>query len=200
MKNTKEIILFYEGKNDFNLEDVAKELLSRYDCLGDATIVPRNEENIFLLVFNKCSELQIEVNDKNVLIVMKHSYFSELHSIVFDVVDTFEMFDVKFSRIGYISSNFESPSRIEEIKEKYLKTDEFKDVLEINLNWYKKLDFNSTYLNCWERIITDSANFPDLLLQYDINTNVKDKVDIDMKFIKEFFRVADEYIEKRVNF
>lgn len=200
MKNTKEIILFYEKVPDFNLTDIAKEILDRYEYLGEPTIIPRNENNTFLVVFNKNSELQIEINDKNVFIVMKHSYFNSLNSIVFDVVDTFEMFDTKFSRIGYISSNFESPLKIEKAKEKYLNVEEFKDVLELNLSWYRKIDFRSSYINCWERVITDTVNFKDLLLQYDINTLVGEKVDIDMKFIKDFFKTADDYVEKRIDF
>lgn len=200
MKNTKEIILFYEKVPDFNLTDIAKEILDRYEYLGEPTIIPRNENNTFLVVFNKNSELQIEINDKNVLIVMKHSYFNDLNSIVFDVVDTFEMFDTKFSRIGYISSNFESPLKIEKAKEKYLNVEEFKDVLELNLSWYRKINFRSSYINCWERVITDTVNFKDLLLQYDINTLVGEKVDIDMKFIKDFFKTSDDYIEKRIDF
>lgn len=200
MKNTKEIILFYEKVPDFNLTDIAKEILDRYEYLGESTIIPRNENNTFLVVFNKNPELQIEINDKNVFIVMKHSYFNSLNSIVFDVVDTFEMFDTKFSRIGYISSNFESPLKIEKAKEKYLNVEEFKDVLELNLSWYRKINFRSSYINCWERVITDTVNFKDLLLQYDINTLVGEKVDIDMKFIKDFFKTSDDYIEKRIDF
>ncbi len=200
MKNTKEIILFYEKVPDFNLTDIAKEILDRYEYLGEPTIIPRNENNTFLVVFNKNSEFQIEINDKNVLIVMKHSYFNDLNSIVFDVVDTFEMFDTKFSRIGYISSNFESPLKIEKAKEKYLNVEEFKDVLELNLSWYRKINFRSSYINCWERVITDTVNFKDLLLQYDINTLVGEKVDIDMKFIKDFFKTSDDYIEKKIDF
>lgn len=200
MKNTKEIILFYEKVPDFNLTDIAKEILDRYEYLGEPTIIPRNENNTFLVVFNKNSELQIEINDKNVFIVMKHSYFNSLNSIVFDVVDTFEMFNTKFSRIGYISSNFESPLKIEKAKEKYLNVEEFKDVLELNLSWYRKINFRSSYINCWERVITDTVNFKDLLLQYDINTLVGEKVDIDMKFIKDFFKTSDDYIEKRIDF
>lgn len=200
MKNTKEIILFYEKVPDFNLTDIAKEILDRYEYLGEPTIIPKNENNTFLVVFNKNSEFQIEINDKNVLIVMKHSYFNDLNSIVFDVVDTFEMFDTKFSRIGYISSNFESPLKIEKAKEKYLNVEEFKDVLELNLSWYRKINFRSSYINCWERVITDTVNFKDLLLQYDINTLVGEKVDIDMKFIKDFFKTADDYVEKRMDF
>ena len=73
-------------------------------------------------------------------------------------------------------------------------------MLELNLSWYRKIDFRSSYINCWERVITDTVNFKDLLLQYDINTLVGEKVDIDMKFIKDFFKTADDYVEKRIDF
>lgn len=200
MKNTKEVILFYERDVTLNLNEVATEILNRYEFLGDPIIIPSNEqEKKFLLVFNKYPDLQIEVNNKNIIIVMHHNYFEQLHSIVFDIIDALEGFDVKFSRIGYISSNFESPLKIEKAKKKYLKVEEFADVLELNLNWYKKLPFRDDYINCWERVITDTVNFKDLLLQYDINTPIGKSLVLDMKFIKDFFKTADEYIEMKVD-
>ncbi len=200
MKNTKEIILFYDELKEFDLNEIAKEILSRYDFLEEPVIVPKNEQDKkFLVVFNKYPDLQIEINESNVLIVMRHNHFNELNSIVFDVVDAFDGIGISFSRIGYISSNFESPLKIEAAKKKYLKEEEFKDVLELNLSWYRKIDFNSSYINCWERVITDTVHFKDLLLQYDINTPVGEKVNIDMKFIKEFFKTSDDYIDSRID-
>lgn len=200
MKNTKEIILFYDKEERFNLNEIATEILNRYEFLGDPVMIPPKEnDNKFLLIFNKYPDLQMEINNKNVVIVMRHNYFEQLNSIVFDIVDIFEDFDIIFSRIGYISSNFESPLKIEKAKQKYLKVEEFNDVLELNLNWYLKLPFQDSYINCWERVITDTVNFKDLLLQYDINTIVGEKVNIDMKFIKEFFKTADDYINKKVD-
>lgn len=198
MKDTKEIILFYDEKTTFDLKSITDEIMSRYDVLKDPVIVPEKDKK-FLIVFNKDEELQMEINQDNVIIVMKEAYFKEVNSIVFDIVDAFEMFNVKFSRIGYIASKFLNQSYIEKAKNKYLKVEEFADVLELNLNWYKKLNFKKNYINCWERIITDTVHFKELLVQFDINTPVGEKVDIDMKFIKEFFNCADEYIDTRVD-
>ena len=187
MKNTKEIILFYDELKEFDLNEIAKEILSRYEYLEEPVIVPKNEQDKkFLVVFNKYPDLQIEINESNVLIVMRHNHFNELNSIVFDVVDAFDGIGI-------------SPLKIEAAKKKYLKEEEFKDVLELNLSWYRKIDFNSSYINCWERVITDTVHFKDLLLQYDINTPVGEKVNIDMKFIKEFFKTSDDYIDSRID-
>ena len=56
------------------------------------------------------------------------------------------------------------------------------------------------YINCWEKFITDSTNFKDLLIQYDINTPVDENISFDMKYIKEFIVTANDYIEKRIDF
>lgn len=195
MKNTKEVILFYKGTINYDLERVSKEIESRFEDLKNP-IISKSEG---LIVFNNNDNFQIEINNKNVIIVMKYHYFNELTSIVFDVIDAFETYDVKFSRIGYISSNFESPLKIDAAKKKFLKEEEFNDVLELNLNWYRKLDFDSSYINCWERVITDSTHFKDLLLQYDINTRNDENIEFDMKFIKKFFKTADTFVESRID-
>ena len=48
--------------------------------------------------------------------------------------------------------------------------------------------------------IKDSNNFSDLLMQYDFNSIVGDKINIDMKYIKEFIKVSSEFIDSRVDF
>lgn len=48
--------------------------------------------------------------------------------------------------------------------------------------------------------MTDDEHFKDLLCQYDFNSRIDEEIDLDMKYIKEFIKVADEYIEDRTNF
>ena len=45
MKNTKEIILFYDEWKEFDLNEIAKEILSRYDFLEEPVIVPKRSES-----------------------------------------------------------------------------------------------------------------------------------------------------------
>lgn len=92
-----------------------------------------------------------------------------------------------------------SPSKIDVAKNKYLKVNELEDIKDFNLSWYKELEMSIGVVNCWERLITDHLDFNDLLCQYDINTPVKDKINLDMKYIKTFIKEADNYIDKRTN-
>lgn len=201
MKDTKEIVLFFNKEDKFVPLDVAKEISERYPELGNPVIIPEMpNKSTPLIVFKENNEFQLQVTKNALTLVLCHNYFKNITTITFDMVDVFESFDVSFGRIGYIASNFLAPQYVEKAKERFLVSDNIGDVLDINLSWYRKVPIKDDYLNCWERIITDHDNFSDLLCQYDFNTPVNIEVNLEMKYIKEFFRVTDEYIEERVNF
>lgn len=201
MKDTKEVVLFYKDNVTFNIYEVAKEIEKRYEELGEANIIAQNDEpNNVLFVFNQNPELQMQTNKNFFSIVMNHNYFEKIAVIVFDIIDAFLEFNVEFGRIGYISSCFLSPKYIEVAKERYLKKENLEDIHDINLSWYRKIEMKYGILNSWERIITDEANFKDLLCQYDFNSPRESIVSLDMKYIKEFFKVANDFISSRTEF
>lgn len=201
MKDTKEVVLFYKDNVTFNIYEVAKEIEKRYEELGEANIIAQNDEpNNVLFVFNQNPELQMQANKNFFSIVMNHNYFEKIAVIVFDIIDAFLEFNVEFGRIGYISSCFLSPKYIEVAKERYLKKENLEDIHDINLSWYRKIEMKYGILNSWERIITDEANFKDLLCQYDFNSPRESIVSLDMKYIKEFFKVANDFISSRTEF
>ena len=70
----------------------------------------------------------------------------------------------------------------------------------IKKDYTDKLSSKYGDINIWERIIKDSNNFSDLLMQYDFNSIVGDKINLDMKYIKEFIKVSSEFIDSRVDF
>lgn len=201
MKDTKEVVLFYKDNVTFNIYEVAKEIEKRYEELGEANIIAQNDEpNNVLFVFNQNPELQMQANKNFFSIVMNHNYFEKIAVIVFDIIDAFLEFNVEFGRIGYISSCFLSPKYIEVAKERYLKKENLEDIHDINLSWYRKIEMKYGILNSWERIITDEANFKDLLCQYDFNSPRESIISLDMKYIKEFFKVANDFISSRTEF
>lgn len=201
MKDTKEIVLFFKENSKYVPLDIAKEICERYPELGNPIILPEIEnKKTPLIVFNENPSFQIQSNVDRLTVVMDHSYFNKVASIIFDMVDAFLEVECEFVRIGYISNVFLSPKQIDRAKKKYLNMSEFEDVGDINLSWYRKLDTGCGEINCWERIITDEASFKDLLCQYDFNTKVTEEVKLEMKYIKEFFKVTNEYIEDRINF
>lgn len=200
MKDTKEIVLFFKENTKFTPLNIAQELLSRYPELGSPLVLPEtNNKKAPLVVFNECSDLQMQTNYNNFTVVCNHKYFDKINSIIFDIVDTLEEEGATFVRIGYVASIFLSPKYVDKAKEKYLNMEELSDIEEINLSWYRKLGISSGYINCWERLITDSAHFKDLLCQYDFNTPLGEVVELDMKYIKEFFKITEEFIDNRTN-
>ena len=201
MKDTKEIVLFFCDDTNFSLVDVSKELLGRYSELGEPTVLPDNgKTKAPLILFNSNPDFQIQISRVSVNFVVNHTYFEKLTSIIFDIVDTFEEFKCKFFRMGYISSIFLAPQYIEKVQEKFLRSNNLEGIKEFNLSWYKILENKFGPINCWERFITDTSDFKDLLIQYDFNTPIDIQIDFEIKYIKEFIKTANEYISSRTEF
>lgn len=201
MKDTKEIVLFFRDDINFSLVDVSKELLTRYPELGEPTLIPDNgKTKAPLILFNTNPDFQIQISRISLNFLINHNYFDKLVSIIFDMVDTFEGFNCKFFRMGYISSNFLAPQYIDKVQEKFLKTNGLDEVKEFNLSWYKILENKFGQINCWERFITDTNDFKDLLIQFDFNSPINIDVDFEIKYIKEFIKTANDYIAARMDF
>lgn len=200
MKDTKEIVLFFKDNVRFTPLNIAKELLSRYPELGNPLVLPETgKKNAPLIIFNENSDIQMQANYTNFTFICNHKYFDKINSLVFDIVDTFEGEDAIFNRIGYVSSVFLSPKYVEKAKDKYLNKSELEDILEVNLSFYRKLGISTGFINSWERLITDSEHFKDLLCQFDFNTPIGVEVNLDMKYIKEFFKICEDFIDSRTD-
>ena len=201
MKDTKELVLILKENTSYTPIDVAKELSNRYEELGEAIILPTSEnKKTPRIIFNNNPDFQIQGNMQTFTIVVRHNYFDVLPSIIFDVVDTLEEFNCNFVRIGYVSSVFLSPKYVKKSQDRFLNMEHIEEIKDMNLSWYRKLPMKYGEINCWERFITDSHNFNDLLCQYDFNSLATEEIKLDMKYIKEFIKYADEYIEKRIDF
>lgn len=201
MRDTKEIVLFFKGVPTFSPVDVSKELMNRYPELGEPMILPDNGvTKAPLIVFNRNPEFQMQLNRSSLNFVVSHNYFDKMASIAFDFVDVFESFDSAFCRLGYISSVFLSPSYVEKAKERYLNVKNLAGVRDFHIGWYKELENKYGTINCWERVITDHFDFEDLLMQYDFNSPSDVDIEFEMKYIKEFLKTANDFIEERLDF
>lgn len=201
MKDTKEIVLFFKEEAKYSSLDVAKEIMNRYELIGEPVIIPDNgDAKLPTIIFNKSVDMQVQVSRVSVNVIVNHTYFNDLSSIVFDMVDIFESFNLNFYRMGYISSVFLSPKYVSKVKERFFNLDNLDGMDDFNFSWYHAIENKNGKINCWERIITDKANFSDLLMQYDFNSPANEEVDFNMKYIKEFMKTTNDYIEERVNF
>lgn len=198
MNNTKEILLFFNKEYDFKPVQIANEIMSRYEVLGNPVLLPMsNNSKSTILVFNTCPDFQISLNKVCLTIAINHNFFDELENIIFDMVDTFEGFNIKFSRIGYLDNKFYPSKKINIIKEKYVNQELMGDMSEFNISWYTKIPSKAGDINCWQRFITDTAQYSDLLYQFDFNTMFDKEFDFTMKNIKIFFKTTKEFSDSK---
>lgn len=201
MKDTKEIVLFFKEESSFSLVDAAHEILVRYPNLMEPILFPDDgHTKAPLILFNRNADFQIQISRVSVNFVINHHYFQKLDTLIFDFVDIFEELGCHFYRMGYISSVFLAPDYVKKAKRKFFKEEELEGVSDFNLSWYRKINMKSGTINCWERFITNTENFKDLLIQYDFNTNVNEEIKFEMKYIKEFVNTANDFIESRIDF
>lgn len=202
MKDTKEIVLFFKGVANFSSFEVAKELLNRYELLGEPMVLPDSstDAKVPSVIFNKEPDMQVEVSRQSVNIVISTAYFDKVSSIIFDMVDLFEGFKLSFYRIGYISSVFLSPKYIDKAKNRFFRMENLEGLENLNFSWFRVLEGKSSKINCWERIITDTVHFDDLLIQYDFNSPIEEEFEFNMKYIKDFINTTNDYMEERLDF
>ena len=201
MDNIKEVILYIDNNKGYKGVDAASELLNRWSELKDPIVIPDDHSKRPLFAFTGNHDFQMEGTKTHVSFLVKESYFNKISSIIFDIVDTFDELGVSFKRIGIISSNYYPKSCIEKAKQIYLANGAIdEEVEELNLSWYRKLNVSNGYINAWERVITDTSAFDELLIQFDFNTPIDVKVELDMRTIKEFLKVSEEHMKRRNKF
>lgn len=200
MNDSKEICLYFEDKVNYNPVDIAKELSSRYSELGNAIILPvTNDRRAPIIVFQENPEFFLRCNLDTFNLVVSHAYFDKIEGIIFDIIDTFEEFDIKFVRIGYVNNIYFNPDKIDIIRNRYLKDEYTSDMEEFQLFFYKELETKYGNINAWERAISEGNRKHELLMQYDFNSKQEEIPEFDMKYIKEFIKVSNEYLESRTN-
>ena len=202
MDDIREIILYIERNNKYKPVDAASELLNRWNELKDPIVLPeQNNPKGPSFAFTGNNSFQLEGSKSTVSFIVKEEYFDKIPSIIFDIIDTFDELGVSFKRIGYITNTYYPNSCIEKAKQIYLNPKAIEDEIEeINLSWYRKLDLKEGHINAWERIITDTAAYDNLLVQFDFNTPIHTKFEFDMRSIKEFLKVSHDHMKKRNKF
>lgn len=197
-QSTKEVVLFFKKNTKYDIDDITTEITKRYPDLGVANILSYESGTGMPLFYHGGDpDMVLSADYSSLSIIVHEKYFDALPVIVFDMVDIFAEVNVKFVRMGYVSSFYEKEEDIESIRDRYLKTDNIGDIHEFDIGWYKNLKAHFGNINCWEKLITERGNIRDLLCQYDCNTPIDQIFNFEMKNIKEFFKVADNYVLER---
>ena len=201
MNDLKEIVFYFAGGSKLVPVDIAKSISERFEDIGNPIVLnPPQGGNAPLVIFQDNKNMKITVTQMTVNMVIDSGEIKKIDTIIFDLVDLFEQLNIKFVKMGLVYSIFLSRELKSAIYNKILNDDYIPDDLEdVRLAWYKKLNTKVGVLNCWERIITDSSKFDEVLFQFDFNTLPTDEINFDMKFIKNILKVAEEYSEERID-
>lgn len=202
MTDTKEVVLFFNEGSSFNPLDIAKEIINRIPDVGDPIIMPTNNSNnnLPIVMFSTNVDIKIQINRISVNILVTDKYFESLTSFTFDLIDLFEDNKCSFNRLGYITSLFMSPKEAEILEKRYINIDAIGNPTEYNLSFYHELSLGNEKINAWEKVIKDPDHIKDLLCQFDINNKKNQDLKLDMKYLKKYFKLADEYIQEKVSF
>ena len=200
MNDSKEICLYFDKDIKYNPIDIAKEIQDRYKEIGNPVVLPTSNNKDFpVIIFQDNPEFFLRSGFNTLNFVVNHTYFKKLETIIFDLIDIFEDKDVKFVRIGYVCNQYLNKDAVDKYRKEYLNDKKTADMEEYQIYLFKELNTKYGNINSWERVISEGNKRHDLLLQYDFNSKQEDKIDFDMKYIKEFIKVSNEYIESRTN-
>jgi hypothetical protein len=143
----------------------------------------------------------VTMTQMTINMIIDSTFFDKIDTITFDLVDLFNDLGIKFSKMGIVYSIFLSNQHKLNATNKLIESSLIPDdVLEFNIAFYKQLKLKKEPINCWERLITNSEKFDDLLVQFDFNTENDPNRDINMKYIRDFIKLCDEYSEERIDF
>lgn len=202
MKDKREIVLFFAPNSTFNTHEVADEIKNHFEDkkIGEANIFPNTRiRHNPLIIFDENPDMYIQVTLLSTSIIISENYYDEMDTIIFDIIDSFYNVGVNFIRLGYVANHFLNKGAIPRAQEKYLNMDNIDGLEEMNIGLYKKIDTKYGKINAWERLITDAETIKGLLYQFDFNSLITEEIEIDMKYIKEFIKVTEEYMELRTN-
>ena len=202
MDDLREIVLYFKEGCSLVPIDIAKSISDRFKDIGSPLVLtPEENPNQPLVIFKENPEMMVTVGRMTVNMVIQEKYFEKMDTIIFDLVDLFNELNITFGNIGLIYSVFLSEKDKEIITNKIFNIDNLpSDINEFNTAFFKKLKFKKEYLNCWERLMTNSESFNGLLVQFDINCLSIQSIDLDMKFIRELLKIVNDYTEERLDF
>ena len=202
MDDRREIVLYFKGGAKLVPLDIAKSLSDRFKNLGNPLLLNQDGSGVQpLVVFNENQSMMITVTQMTINMIIDNSYFNKMDTIIFDLIDLFDELGISFIRMGLVYSIFLTERANNHIKEELTKCSLIpEDIKDFNVSFFRKLDFKKESLNCWERYISNNEKFNDLLVQFDINSEVDEKRDFNMKYIKEFIKLVDSHIEERTDF
>jgi len=192
--NNREIGLFFHRKYIYDPINIAEQLKSSFPDLGEAVILPVDESNNNpVFIFDKNSNFTIYASLSNIIVKLGPSKYPNIKGILGVILNIFSDEKIEFTRLGIVNTIVLGE------KEKNLFINnafEAKQIImakEIELSYFQNIDYKDKILNCWKRYISNNELF---YVVVDINTQMEDIFEINIKNIMKFIEFALEYMEQ----
>ena len=199
MKNEKQIVLFLEKGTEFSEIKIASEINEKFPELGSPMTIPYNSKTPDnpLIIFNQ-GIMNVTMNRNDVAFIYNREDDKKCYEMVISIIELLEDYNIKFTRLGYVSTYLHDKKDKEKFLEKNIKN---KDMIndEFNLAWYKNELIDSVRVNVWERHLTDMINKVDYVIIFDINTPMGEEYNITSDFTNDFIKTCDKYITKKIS-
>ncbi len=199
MNNEKQIVLFLAPNTTFSEVKLAADIFEKFPALESPITIPYNEKNPNnpLIIFNH-GIMSLTMNRNDVSFIFKRNTEKECDEIVNGTMEILEDYNIKSTRLGYVSTYFNTKKdRTKFIENTFKEKDTIGD--EFNLAWYKNELIDSVRVNVWERHLTDSVNKVDYVTVFDINTPREEEYNISSSFVEDFIKECDKYIKKKLD-
>lgn len=194
MKNSIQIVLFFENNTFYNPAKVASFLVDKVDNIGNPVILPINnapqDANLPILIFNQNININITASFQNISIILFEEEISKAKSFIEIIFDCFK--ENKFVRMGVVIS-----SMLNKIEFSHIKLDINSDMIlngskDFKISWLNEPTINGLIVNRWSSYFSDKSNTDMVLEVLDFNTKIEENIDIDKKFALKFIEACKE--------
>lgn len=195
-----QLVLYFDADIRSKIFGLCNDFIKDYEFAQpivlpfDQNILPPADMPLAIITLGDDSRLQICAS----LVVINVSNIDQIFGIGEKLVNIFAGYDVKFYRTGVVFGYGLPSEKIEIAKEKFFT----KYAMPKSDFMYARFfieDFdNRNSINLWKRYLVNLEATPDLLAEFDINTLVSEKIDVNNEFLKKFLDFAQTLTEKHL--
>lgn len=187
MKNSVQIVLFFEKNEIFNPSKIATLINEQIEEIGSPIILPMGapeEANIPILVFSQNNKINLTANFNNVSITLEDDMIEKSETLVTKIFDIFE--ENKYVRIGTIINKVLNKETISNIKEETNCNETVLEAKDFKIAWLQEIDLANVKINMWKNYFSDKSNTENILCVYDFNTKPEDNIEVTKEFAIKF--------------
>ncbi|MDD4187258.1 MAG: hypothetical protein PHX04_00575 [Bacilli bacterium] len=197
-----QIALFFPERIIYDPTRVANAFLEKLPELKQPIILPfdigPNQEGsgIPVVVFDQSSDIKLTLTFNNFVLTLFNDKRKEKKEIIKKIFNVINVFQLNFSRIGYVNNTLMPESDVLKFKSDKFKDPEIIKAEEFQLGWYNKITIDELTVNFWQRFNTNKSISNNVFVSYDLNTLIENIHEVDYKFAINFINNVDNWLSK----